>query len=48
MLLIAQILAGLVCLIHIYIFLLETVLFRSRGVKVFAVKPENEIGRAHV
>ena len=41
MLLIAQILAGLVCLIHIYIFLLETVLFRSRGVRVFAVKPEN-------
>jgi putative membrane protein len=39
MLLIAQIIAGLVCLIHVYIFLLETVLFRSRGVKVFRIPP---------
>lgn len=35
MLLAAQILTGLVLLIHIYIFLLETVLFRTRGMKVF-------------
>lgn len=41
MLLVAQILAGLVCLLHFYFFLLETVLYRSRGVKVFAIKPEN-------
>jgi putative membrane protein len=33
----ATILTGLVLLIHIYIVLLETVLFRTRGVKVFAI-----------
>jgi putative membrane protein len=42
MLLVAQILTALVCLIHIYIFLLETVLFRSRGVKVFGI-PKAEV-----
>ncbi|QDL55473.1 DUF1304 domain-containing protein [Rhodoferax aquaticus] len=40
--LIAQILIALVCLIHIYIFLLETVLFKSRGAKVFGI-PKAEI-----
>ena len=35
----AQILIALVCLIHIYIFLLETVLYKSRGVKVFGIPP---------
>lgn len=33
-------LVGLVALIHVYIALLETVLFRSRGVKVFRLTPE--------
>ena len=36
----ANILMGLVLLIHVYIFLLETVLFRSRGRKVFGLKAE--------
>lgn len=31
---------GLVMLIHVYFALLETVLFRSRGVKVFRLTPE--------
>jgi putative membrane protein len=44
MLLAAQILTGLVLLIHVYIVLLETVLFRGRGRKVFGVKSE-EIDR---
>jgi len=34
---IAPTLIALVCAIHVYIFLLETVLYRSRGVKVFAI-----------
>jgi putative membrane protein len=37
MLLAAQILTALVLLIHVYIVLLETVLFKSRGRKVFGV-----------
>jgi putative membrane protein len=37
MLIAAKILAGLVLLIHVYIFLLETVLFQSRGRKVFGL-----------
>lgn len=37
---IAQILTGLVLLIHVYIVLIETVLFKSRGRKVFAIVPE--------
>jgi putative membrane protein len=40
MLLAAKIIAGLVLLIHVYIFLLETVLFRSRGRKVFGLTAE--------
>jgi putative membrane protein len=35
----AKLLIALVCLIHIYIFLLETVLYKSRGVKVFGIPP---------
>ncbi len=37
---VAAILTSLVFLIHVYIVLLETVLFRSRGVKVFRVPPD--------
>ena len=40
MLIAANILAGLVLLIHVYIFLLETVLFESRGRKVFGLTRE--------
>jgi putative membrane protein len=40
MLLVAKILAGLVLFIHVYIFLIETVLFESRGRKVFGLTPE--------
>lgn len=36
----ALVLVGLVAFIHVYIALLETVLFRSRGVKVFRLTPE--------
>jgi putative membrane protein len=36
----AKVLIGLVLLIHVYIVLLETVLFRSRGPKVFGLTPE--------
>lgn len=38
----AQVLIGLVCLIHVYIFLLETVLFKTRGAKVFGI-PKAEV-----
>jgi putative membrane protein len=37
MLIAAKILAGIVLLIHVYIVLLETVLFRTRGRKVFGM-----------
>lgn len=37
---IAAILTSLVFLIHVYIVLLETVMFRSRGVKIFRVPAE--------
>ncbi len=37
MALIAQLIAAAVMLLHVYIFLLETVLFRSRGYKVFGL-----------
>jgi putative membrane protein len=37
MLIAAKILAGVVLLIHVYIFLLETVMFRTRGRKVFGM-----------
>ena len=42
MLLAAQILAGIVMLLHVYFVLLETVLFRTRGAKVFGV-PKDQI-----
>jgi putative membrane protein len=35
----AYLLAGVVLLIHIYIVLIETVLFRSAGVRVFRIAP---------
>ncbi len=41
MLLAAKILAGLVLFIHVYIFLLETVLFDARGRKVFGMSKEH-------
>ena len=40
MMLVAKVLAALVMLIHIYIFLLETVLFKTRGRKVFGLKAD--------
>jgi len=40
MLLAAKILTGLVLLIHVYILLLETVLFRTRGRRVFGLTAE--------
>ncbi len=40
MLLVTQILTGVVLLIHVYIVLLETVLFKSRGGKVFGLNKE--------
>jgi putative membrane protein len=40
MMLLAKIFAGLVMIIHVYIFLLETVMFRTRGVKAFQIEPE--------
>jgi putative membrane protein len=46
MLLVAQILAGVVLLIHVYIVLLETVLFKSRGGKVFGLNKEEVEARA--
>ena len=42
MLLAAQILAVIVLLLHVYFVLLETVLFRTRGAKVFVV-PKDQI-----
>ena len=42
MLLAAQILAAIVLLLHVNFVLLETILFRTRGAKVFGV-PKNEI-----
>lgn len=41
--LVARILIGLVLLIHVYIVLLETVLFRRRGGKVFGLSPEQVV-----
>lgn len=40
MLLAAQIVTGLVVLIHVYIVLLETVLFQTRGRRVFGLSKE--------
>ena len=42
MLLAAQILAAIVLLLHVYFVLLETVMYRTRGVKVFAI-PKEEV-----
>ncbi len=42
---VAQILIALVCLIHVYIFLLETVLYKSRGVKTFGIPPSEVASR---
>lgn len=36
----AQIIVAAIMLLHVYILLLETVLFRSRGYKVFGMAPE--------
>src|SRR5471032_624951 len=41
MLLLAQIVTGVVALIHVYIVLLETVLFNSRGRRVFGLTREH-------
>jgi putative membrane protein len=41
MLLLAQIITGLVLLIHVYIVLLETVLFEARGRRVFGMSKEH-------
>lgn len=41
--LIAQCIAGAVMLLHVYIFLLETVLFQSRGRKVFGISKEDAV-----
>jgi putative membrane protein len=46
MLLIAQIFTAIVLLLHVYFVLLETVLYRSRGVKVFAIPPDQVEMRA--
>ena len=47
MLLLAQILTALILLLHVYIVLLETVLFDARGRKVFGLSKEKaEIVRA--
>jgi putative membrane protein len=43
MLLAAKILAGLVLFIHVYIFLLETVLFDTRGRKTFGLSKEQAV-----
>jgi putative membrane protein len=41
MVLIAKLLTGVVALIHVYIVVLEMILFRARGPKVFGVAPEH-------
>ena len=46
MLIAAKVLAGLVLFIHVYIFLLETVLFQTRGRKVFGLSKEQAITMA--
>jgi putative membrane protein len=42
MLLIAQVFAAIVLLLHVYFVLLETVLYRSRGARVFGI-PKDQI-----
>jgi putative membrane protein len=39
----AKILTGLVLLIHVYIFLLETILFKGRGRKVFGLSSDQAV-----
>lgn len=46
MLLVAQILAAIVLLLHVYFVLLETVLYRTRGYKVFGIPKEQMESRA--
>ena len=46
MLLAAQILAAIVLLLHVYFVLLETVLYRSRGYKVFGIPKDQMESRA--
>ena len=46
MLLTTQILAALVLLLHVYFVLLETVLYRSRGYKVFGIPKDQMESRA--
>jgi putative membrane protein len=46
MLLIAQIFAAIVLLLHVYFVLLETVLYRSRGAKVFGIPKDQVESRA--
>ena len=46
MLLAAQILAVVVLLLHVYFVLLETVLYRSRGAKVFGIPKDQVESRA--
>lgn len=41
MLIVAKVLTGVVALIHVYIVVLEMLLFRTRGQKVFGVAPEH-------
>ena len=42
----AKVLIALVCLVHIYIFLLETVLFKTRGAKAFGIPAAEIASRA--
>ena len=46
MLLAAQILAAIVLLLHVYFVLLETVLYRTRGYKVFGIPKDQMESRA--
>lgn len=40
MLMLSKLVAGFVMLLHVYIFLLETVMYRTRAVKAFAIPPD--------
>jgi putative membrane protein len=46
MLLVAQVLAVIVLLLHVYFVLLETVMYRSRGYKVFGIPKDQVESRA--
>ncbi|MFO1265291.1 MAG: DUF1304 domain-containing protein [Rhodoferax sp.] len=41
--LVAQVIAAAVMLLHVYIFLLETALFQTRGRKVFGISKEHAV-----